>query len=82
MEKPTSVSEVGLNDLLPCPFCGGSVYRYEEEIGDCHPEYYPQILCDICEIRMEGEGYRWKDDIKKGTIIENLTRRWNTRVAR
>jgi len=67
--SPTSTvpcDAVGLNELLPCPFCGGKakILRLEHE----HKKYY-KIYCTKCNVRQ----YRKR---KKHEAIKA----WNTRA--
>ena len=55
-----------MNELAPCPFCGGPVHETHGQNPDS--KYYLCIMCRKCKIYM------------KGYDTDELTERWNRRV--
>ena len=64
-----------MNELKPCPFCGGKAKISEMDIGDCNPKTYYSVSCGTegCWV-YENQDY-WEDDTKE------VADRWNTRPA-
>lgn len=64
-----------MNDLKPCPFCGGKVEAKKTIKGidvDFSPSYVWAIFCLNCDFKLEGFYC-----IKTQEAIENM---WNRRV--
>ena len=61
-----------MNELKPCPFCGGEAELYSVGTGSPHYEHYHQVICQSC---LTATGAYWSGE-------QSAIDAWNTRAER
>lgn len=62
-----------MNDLKPCPFCGGKVeYWFDLELNPMG------VLCSHCKIAFKMLSLRRAHEF--GSVMEQIAERWNRRA--